>query len=527
MALPPTSGRLHFLDAEGHPVEAPAEWTPALIEVEIDVDAWDGARLTLQSQPVPLVLRRLGGRVRVLGEWPRAGPGRYRLRLDTADGSAELVVAVQPRKITAAAYARLLEDLEARLPAVVALGLQRAGGLAGIALPPPGQSTLAQELVRLRRAVAGVPGRPGLAAVLTELGRDPHRVLRPTEFWVRAERARRPHPARLGQALARGHGLDGEGRPDRVLDARVDPTADVYENRLVRTFAYQVDLRLRRLARALEAASQPDLLAEARALHDRLDRARRGAPFLAEVGLPTALPTRTTMVLIRRPPYRAALEGFLEFRRSVAVRLEEPALEAPLENLPRLYQLWGTLAVVAALLDAAADRGYRVVRQQLAGRDVGVYVRVLPGGIPAVVLEEPGAGTQVSLVPERTYGSSGALRSISFPQRPDVAVEVAPPGLPPRVYLFDPKYKLDGELVEGETPDGRPRKGDVDKMHAYRDAIRDADLRRVVRYAATLYPGPEVRYSDGIEALRAHPGDEAGLVARLREVLHAALSPGE
>ncbi len=33
-------------------------------------------------------------------------------------------------------------------------------------------------------------------------------------------------------------------------------------------------------------------------------------------------------------------------------------------------------------------------------------------------------------------------------------------------------------------------------MHSYRDAIRDTDLRRAVRYAAILYPGPEVRYAD-------------------------------
>lgn len=72
--------------------------------------------------------------------------------------------------------------------------------------------------------------------------------------------------------------------------------------------------------------------------------------------------------------------------------------------------------------------------------------------------------------------------------------------------MFDPKYKLEGEVIEGIAPDGKPKKVDIDKMHAYRDAIRDEQGRRVVDYAAILFPGPEVRYDDGLEALSAVPG---------------------
>ena len=37
-------------------------------------------------------------------------------------------------------------------------------------------------------------------------------------------------------------------------------------------------------------------------------------------------------------------------------------------------------------------------------------------------------------------------------------------------------------------------------MHAYRDAIRGEEGMRAVRYAAILYPGPEERYAEGLEA---------------------------
>lgn len=524
MASPATSARLRLLDLAGVPIPAPREWTRALIELRIAADAWITARLWLQEQLMPVTLRQLDGQVRVLAEWPRAGPGRYRLRLDAEGHADELVLTVRPSKITEVAYTQLLADLETRLPAAVAIGLQRVGGLSGLSVLPPAETTVAQELARLRRAVLGTAERPGLAQVLIDLAPDPHRILRTEELWVRQERARRPHPARLVQAVAVGHNVSPTGALTRVIDARVEPTVDLYENRLVLVFTEHVQLRLRRLRRLLAAGGSEAPLVEARTLLANLVQARRAATFLDEVQQPTHLPTQLTMVLLKRPPYRAALEGYLEFHRSLAVRLEEPALDAPLENLPYLYQLWGTLEIITVLLDVAAEQGYRQISQRLVRRDAtGAFVQVLPGGVPALSLTHPQHGTEVRLIPERAYGSSGLLRSISFRQKPDVTVEVRAPGKPPRLFLFDPKYKLDGELVEGESADGKPKKVDIDKMHAYRDAIREPDQRRVVASAVTLYPGPGEQYGPGIAALPARPDELEELEHQLREVLQRAV----
>ena len=44
-------------------------------------------------------------------------------------------------------------------------------------------------------------------------------------------------------------------------------------------------------------------------------------------------------------------------------------------------------------------------------------------------------------------------------------------------------------------------------------------------YAAVLYPGTEdVRYANGLEALRAYPGTEKVLEQRIGEVLREALN---
>jgi predicted component of viral defense system (DUF524 family) len=333
------------------------------------------------------------------------------------------------------------------------------------------------------------------------------------------------------QAISLTGNLAEDRLPERVLDTRVEHTTDVYENRLVKSYVYQVELRLRRLIRVLEASPSSSgaqaRIQDQELLLRELIWARRQAVFLDEVELLAHLPTRLTMVLRGRPPYRAALEGYLEFRRNAAVRLEEPNLDAPLENLPSIYQTWGTLEVISALLNVASELGYVTEHQQLVDRDAGgYYVRVLPGGSPALLLVHTGHGTVVRLIPERSYAKgSGRLRSISFTQRPDVTIEIRPANGPPRLYLFDSKYKLDGEFSEGESADGKPKKVDIDKMHAYRDSIRNEDGERVVRYAATLYPGPELHYAEDLEALSAYPGPEKPLEKKIEALMREALDP--
>jgi PD-(D/E)XK nuclease superfamily len=164
--------------------------------------------------------------------------------------------------------------------------------------------------------------------------------------------------------------------------------------------------------------------------------------------------------------------------------------------------------------------------QRLVKRDAGgFYIRILLTGQPTAVLKYPYHNTIVRLFPERTYADTkDQLHNISYRQIPDVAVEIQQSKSPPRLYLFDPKYKLNGELLEGESPDGRPKKMDIDKMHAYRDAIRDQEDRRVVRHAAILYPGPSISYGEGIEALHAYPGSVKILEERLQELFQQALT---
>lgn len=146
-------------------------------------------------------------------------------------------------------------------------------------------------------------------------------------------------------------------------------------------------------------------LEEAESLLRDLTRARRRASFLDAVRMPSALSARVTMVLLKRPPYRAMFEGYLELHRSAAVRFEDPTLDAPLENLPSLYQLWGTMRVIQATLEVGAQLGFTVVRHNLVRRDPqGLFVRILPDGRPSLELRHSETGVKLVLTPSAPSG---------------------------------------------------------------------------------------------------------------------------
>lgn len=549
MDLPPTSDRaaapigeaeagpkgtarppwLQFWSAGGERrAGGPGEWTRALVEVRpggapLPEDAWAEHRLLRNGEPLPLRREKVAGAVRTVAPWPRSGPGRYELTLIGPETELEEVVEVEPDMIGQKAFRDLLSELESELPTQVAFALKRAGGLSGIQLSQQEGPTLEQELVRLRRAANGTDGRPGLAEVLRQLAGRHQRELTSEERWVRSGRAQRPRGERLGHAYARPDNADEDGLK-QVPDARSRHTADVYENRLLKQFARQLRLRLRRVEPLLGEKSE-ELAGEAAQLRETLRAARQKATFLEEVSGLKRPPTRASQTLQKRPLYRAALKGYLEFQREMGVNLDAPELEAPLDNLPFLYQLWCTLQAIRALLQVAEEEGLRARRSSLFKREGGLLELSLGGR--ALELSAPQTGVRIEVYAERSYGRGQAdsLHSISYAQRPDLAIEATGPSGPAAVYLLDPKYKLDTDRSDEDTggPAGHPMKADLDKMHAYRDAIRDASGQRVVRYAATVYPGPTETFSKGLEAIGARPGRTDALSTAMGRILRDAM----
>jgi len=497
-----------------------------LVEMRIPTDQWVTASLVVGQRPLPVSLQKVSGRAAVIAEWPISGPGHYDLSYKSQSGAGKLTVSVHPEKLSSVEFGQLLNELEHGLPRDVAIALQNLGGLAGVQLDRGRPSSLAEELQRVREAIHGTTKVRGLTQLLTELARDPYVRLRASTHWVRREFARRPSPFGLAVALRRPGNLAEDRKPVNVLDTGVGHSADVYENRIVRTFVSQVEQRARRLAVVLRLTDNLSLADEADALVDSVMRSKRIASFLNDVSALATPPSHVTMVLLKRPVYQAALKAYLTFQRRLSIRFETPALDAPLRELPYLYQLWATMYVIQELLEVGRDLGYKLSSQLLIGRDArGAFVRPMPDGQPVVQLTHPFTGRQVSLIPERRYsdaiGSIG-LRTNTYLQRPDIAVEIRDPDGSINVVLFDPKYKV-AEYSGVLDKSLKPLKADIDKMHAYRDAIRDQDGVRVVSFAAILYPGPTVQFTGGIGAIGAQPLRAPVLRSNLRSILISAL----
>ena len=526
MGQPATSPNLQFVDASGDPTGVPREWERSTLEVGIAPAEWLGTQLRLQGELFSNAKATPSWRDTVSIEWPRSGPGNYLIELEAPSGSASMSFTIRSEKLSGDAVARTIDALESGLPTSIAVGLQRLGGMQGIRLLPRRESTLAQEILRLRRAVRGTPGRPGLAQTLRSISRDPHQIFRSDDVWMRADRVRRLQPARLALAVAAAGNVSEDRGLRRLIDQRVEHTTDVYENRLLKTFVAEVAGRLRRLLRLLaEVRDREEAFTQLSELNTELRSSERAATFLTEVSTPRDLPIVLTMVLLNRPEYRAVLDRLVEFRRSVAVHLEDAALDAPLQNLPHLYQRWCLLQVIDALTHVAGEQGYRFVEERLSRRRQGaLFIDVLPTGEPLVRYRHDESGTEATLTHERTFNGQSSPWSVSFPQRPDIVLEVRSRDSVPRLWVFDPKYKLDSEGLDEEGLAGSPKKTDIDKMHTYRDAIIGENGKPAVEYAAILYPGPSQHFGGNIAALEAVGGREARLRVELDAVLARALT---
>jgi hypothetical protein len=529
MASPPSS-RLRFLRRRGDiAVDAPVEWDPTWLVLDVPATDWSSASVTWNRSPLELQQRRstLHGLLTV-AELPRLPAGNHRFRLAFPGGVEDRIVRVAPRKLDEPAFEQMLEDLQQQLAQEVALALQDAGALEGVQVESADAPTLAGERRRLRRAILGEEGRPGLLSLLPRIAAAPHEQLTREHRWTPALAARNVVPSRLAEALLRPGNVDDNGGLSAVVEARPTSSFDTYENRVIRTFVELVRARASRFLAACEALRKGPLVAETLAWVKQLDLARSRAAFLTDVSPLPVAPSRATMFLSRTPAYRAAFEGLLAFVRGCSIRCDASWLDSPLENLPALYQLWGTLQVIVAVLEHATSLGFVVRRQRLVvPMSTGLYVQVLPDGKPALVLEHP-CGLVVTVTPELEFGRTSALHSITYPQRPDITIELRH-GEDVELWLFDPKYKLwaDADAAAG---DGRPTKEDLDKMHAYRDAIRTCHGRHVVKFAAIIYPGPTTTYGADLAAVQGWPGNAgelrdfvAGSVGRRLAVLIASL----
>ena len=224
-----------------------------------------------------------------------------------------------------------------------------------------------------------------------------------------------------------------------------------------------------------------------------------------EVGRMVRIPFSST-VLQRRRGYRRVLQHFSRIRLAPMIPLDKEAIRDLLElkNIALLYELWTFFRIVHEL---SVVEGPPVRSGQPTSG-------LLQTDFAAGGTFEWASG--VRLVYNQHFSRSRPKRrhSYSVPLRPDIALSI-PDGPSSGLHLFDAKFRVHGLAdvgLAGSDKDGDDdkageragtfKRGDIYKMHAYRDAIPDA------RSVWTLYPGGEFRFF-GIPESSGQSGHQA------------------
>jgi uncharacterized protein len=272
----------------------------------------------------------------------------------------------------------------------------------------------------------------------------------------------------------------GGNLPTRIGTSRPVETTDTRENTFVAAVLRLCAEIVRRYAQAVRYRSNEGsgpIALEASGLLDSI------SCWLRHPVLATTTPRRSlsveSAVLLRRPGYREVTAFVADLQSRTAYLAAEDSvrlLEA--RDAALIYEYWCFLEVVDAV-------------SKITGADPAIRFDTTPFSARI------GEGTEVKLGNYTVwFNRQFVKRSYSVPLRPDISLET-PDGV---LHLFDAKFKhdpvawMDAGSEDGE--DGRTyRRGDLYKMHTYRDAL-DASTVWV------LYPGKRV----GVQEYTAHDG---------------------
>lgn len=541
------SSRISFFVETGAPIHGPVEGRKCGVAIAIRRELWPLISLKLDTEPLPLQLEHESMCARA--EWPPCGPGHYELVLTCGDIHERLSIKVLPQYFRESDFLAIVQDLEERMPKLISSQLQECGGLVGENLVKDQEPTIEQEFVRLRRAVAGTKEKLGVLQLLPMIQRDCYQVLVPRHELRKANQARKPDISKLPRAIAMPGNIFPSGALKQMYDMTVERSFETHENRLVKAYVQALQSQMSRLQGRLEAeATAPAIARELETLLNEFRLACTRASFLREVKQPFVSAGRVTMVLLKNPAYRAILEGYLALYKQSPIRLDEPALAAPLSNFARLYQRWANLIVVSVLLQVCSELDYQCVGLPWITRDnSGLVIPVMKEGEAGIRLSCPTTGRIVCVVPWKTDSGRTPPLGNGPELPPALAIAIYTPERTPVVLLYDAKYQVTEEgtnksvakkinsktntklkPIKKDAPLAisgiAPMKQDIDELLHGMERSKTPDGGREIQYAAILYPGQRKQITADLEALSARPSDREALEQSIYDVLRLYLA---
>ncbi len=427
-----------------------------------------------------------------------------------------LPVVVRNRKVTEPQYQTILDAVVAKVASLI-FGFAQPTGQ-NVQRGQPGKDVAYLEMCFLRMAL--LREKPDIDAIAGAILADPHRVFRRVRSVRRTEDVAEVNPeawpelATRPQGLCRidaGHPLTAtalgksmhraSGRwlfPRELVVEEKQQSVDTPENRFVKHFLgvllHKVRVFQKTLGTTPGGALNQELSLEMQDLERRLRRFAQAALW-RDIGQMRFFPA-SSQVLQRREGYRELfrLHALLSLRTQCRFTLPDFARILETKDTPTLYEYWAFFVVKDALDARACQHSLHIVHSDDQCERSMSHELVL------------GYEGDLRLCFNRTFFAPG--QSYSHPLRPDITIEQGS-----RRLILDAKFKGAGSGFYGvEAEDGtiqRWREEDIDKMHAYRDAIAG------VQGAFILYPGLETALFDppdqsfpGVGALALRPGEQ-------------------
>ncbi len=531
------SSRLNFYDESGAKIAFPIEGRKCGIIIDVPKEFHADVLLKLDTTVLPVHTQ--GSATCAYSVWPATGPGSYSLSLSCSNIREHLTVTIVPRHFSEVEYKVMINDLTDLLPKAITQRLLQCGAQLDIEQGRANMSSIEEEWLKLRDAIAGTTERLGLLQILPIIQRECNQILLPRLEVKPAEKLRRPELSRLPQAMSMPGNMIAEDELYQMFDVTVEQSLETYENQLVKTYVQALRSQLSKLQTKVSAGQAPPEMAyELDAVASEFKLACTRANFLRKVRRSSISSVRVTMVLLKNPAYRAVLEGYLALNQQSSIALEEQALSAPLNKFPFLYQLWANLNVLTALLQVCSELGYRCVSHNwVKSFRKGTVIQVVNDGRAAVQLYNPTTGTQINLMSWRPVTEGQEVKNIEAPMALAVAIEAQ--AKPLVVLLFDSKYNVAVKntianvtkkalsrtkaKLQAEELAVAPVKEDVDELLRFMEQLKEPGSEQEVPYAAFLYPGQSMPIAVGVEALSARPGHGESLQLYICDVLRRYL----
>jgi len=230
--------------------------------------------------------------------------------------------------------------------------------------------------------------------------------------------------------------------------------------------------------------------------------------YLRLLPLPPARPNEPLPVHIDAR-YQTAFALIRDLNRALAPCTGGP-FDLSYRDTPTLYEYWTYFTLVHTLCDLGFAPTHDDNLFRLTNR--GLTVSPTQGESSAIHLQRDNCHIRCLYNP--TYTTSSG-RALTHNFRPDIVIEIHTPKGERTIHAFDAKYRR-----EDHNSTYIPLREDIDKMHAYRDAIGQVtsnDFQRTLQSAIVLFPAPtnpayeshpfHMSLPHGIGGLPLLPGD--------------------